>query len=926
MVRRGGLAVPILAAKQRVVLAALLLHANRVVELDYLAEAVWGGAPPTSARVTLQNYVRRLRVALGDAGHSRLATFPHGYQINVDDSELDISQFEALQGEARVAARCGAWDQAAAQLRTALGLWRGKPLSDVPSELLLVREKSRLQEMHMQAIEACLDADLYLGRHTEVVAELQQLTADHPLRERLHGMLMLALYRDGRQGEALAAYRLARQMLVSELGVEPGPNLRDLHQRILTADRGLAGPASLQGKRGAEAVVPRQLPAAVSHFAGRRKELRKLSDLLDEAAADMGTVVISAIGGTAGVGKTALAVYWARQVADHFPAGQLYVNLRGFDPTGTPLDPSHAVRGFLGALGIPAERIPADLDAQAALYRSVLVGKRMLIVLDNAADATQARPLLPGSPGCLVVVTSRSRLGGLVATDGAHPITLDVLTDAEAADLLAHRLGTERLAREPAAVAELIGLCARLPLALAITAARAAANPDFPFAALAAELRDASTRLDALDAGEPPTDVRAVFSWSCRHLDQPAARMFRLLGVHLGPDITAPAAASLAALPVTAAHRALSELAAASLLTEHTPGRYAFHDLLRAYATEQAHATDSDADRRAAIHRALDHYLHTAHVARLLLNPQREPLRMTVPQPGAVPEHLADYDDALAWFDAERRVLFGAVAHAASADFNAHAWQIAWALEDFFERRGHWHDYAATQRTALAAAERLHDQAGKAHASRNLGRACTLLGAYDEAEAHFSRGLDLYRRLGDRIGQARTHFGFAHVFWHRGHHGEALRHAMQALDLYQAAGHRAGQAHALNNIGYFHACLRDYRLAVTRCQQALALHRDLGNRTGQASTWDSLGYAHHHLGEHAEAIACFKQSLAVLSELGDCCCQADVLSHLGDAYHAVRDPQAARDAWRQALEILDELHHPDAEQVRAKLRDLAKGR
>jgi DNA-binding SARP family transcriptional activator len=506
--RRDGLAVPALATKQRVVLAALLLSAGRVVPLDELAEAVWGFTPPRSARATLQNYIKRLRLALADTDHSRISTHPDGYQITVSAEEFDVTRFEASLDRARQAARQDEWHKTAILLREGLALWRGRPLIDVPSELLQVRHAARLTEIHAQAVEARIDADLHLGRHRAVVAELQQLAAEQPLNERLHGMLMLALYRDGRHAEALTTYQQARKILIRELGVEPGTDLRDLHRRILTADPVLAEPAHRQGKRGAEAIVPRQLPAVAPHFVGRRQELRELSQLLDQAAGKMHTVVISTIGGTAGVGKTALAIHWAHRVAAWFPDGQLYVNLRGFDD-GRPLAPGEAVRGFLDALDVPAERIPPSLDAQVGLYRSLLVGKQVLIVLDNARDANQVRPLLPGTSTAVAVVTSRDQLTSLIAVEGAHPLTLDLLTEGEARELLARRLGDRRVAAEPRAVEEIITRCARLPLALTITAAHAAQS-GFSLATLAAELARTDRRLDALYAGDT---VKARWAW-----------------------------------------------------------------------------------------------------------------------------------------------------------------------------------------------------------------------------------------------------------------------------------------------------------------------------------------------------------------------------------------------------------------------------
>jgi tetratricopeptide (TPR) repeat protein len=633
--------------------------------------------------------------------------------------------------------------------------------------------------------------------------------------------------------------------------------------------------------------------------------------------------VISALAGTAGVGKTALAVHWAHRARDQFPDGQLYVNLRGFDPGGQAMAPAEALRGFLNALEVSPQRIPVGLDAQAALYRSLLAGRRMLVVLDNARDPGQVRPLLPGEPGCLVLVTSRNRLTGLVAVEGAHPLTLDLLGVEEARELLAARLGADRVAAEAQAVEDVIASCARLPLALAIVAARAATHPKFGLAALAGELRQARGGLAALAGGDDPhSDLRAVFSWSYHTVGAEAARLFRLLGVHPGPEISPPAAASLTGRPVEQTRALLAELARANLVTEHTPGRYSFHDLLRAYATEQAHMHDSDDERRAATRRLLDHYLHTAHTAARLLNPPRDPITPTPPEHGVTPEHPADHQQALAWFAAEHPVLLAAVDHAAATGFDTHTWQLAWTLVEFLERRGHWHDWAATQQAAVAAARRLPDPSAEASAHRLLARAYTRLGRHDEAHTQLRQALDVYGQTGDQAGQAYAHTNLAAEWARQGRHAEALEHARRALDLFRATGHQRGQAQALNSIGWWHAHLGDHQQALASCQQALILLRELGDRTGEADTWDSIGYANHHLGHHHEAITCYHHALDLYRDLGDRYDEAETLTSLGETHHAAGDPNAARDAWRHALIILDDLDHPDADHVRARLHRL----
>jgi tetratricopeptide (TPR) repeat protein/transcriptional regulator with XRE-family HTH domain len=669
-------------------------------------------------------------------------------------------------------------------------------------------------------------------------------------------------------------------------------------EALLAAD-GMAGSAA------AAAQVPRQLPAAVADFTGRAAELAALTRILDEACGDTpGTVVISAIGGTAGVGKTALAVHWAHQAAHRFPDGQLYANLRGFDPSSAPTAPEAAIRGFLDALGVPPDRIPVRAEAQAGLYRSLLADRSMLIVLDNARDEQQVRPLLPASHGSLVLVTSRRQLAGLAA-DGARLLSLDVLAAHEAAELLTVRIGAARSAAEPDVAAEIAGLCACLPLALAVAAARAAARPEFPLATLAAELRDST--------------VRVVFSWSYRQLSPGAARMFRLLGLHPGPDISLPAAASLAAAAPPEARHLLAELTRAHLVAEHVPGRYAFHDLLRAYATGQAHADDSEAERSEAIGRVLDHYLHTAAHGSIMIDPGREPVTLAPPRPGTAAEQFAGHRQAVAWFEAEHKVLLAAASLAAGAGSDGHAWQLPWAMRTYLRRRGHYQESAAIQRAALAAATRLGDVDGQAVSLRLLGPACAELGDYEQALGSFMASLELYRRHGNRLGQAGIYLNLSVLAERQGRYADALAPAQSAVHLFQAIGDKAGEAEALGNVGWYHALLGDYQRACAFCQRALALSQELGYRSLEGAIWDSLGYAEHRLSNFGEAAACYQRALAIGRELGDRFKEADTLTHLGDTRHAAGDLTQAREAWQQALAMFEDMQHPDAAQVRAKL-------
>ncbi|MEV6847139.1 BTAD domain-containing putative transcriptional regulator [Actinoplanes sp. NPDC051411] len=908
-------------ARQRCVLVALLVDANRTVTVDQLIDRVWADRPPRRARDTLYGYLHRLRRALADSTDVDISRTPGGYQLAADGPVTDLHRFGQLVRQAR------ADDDernAYATFDDALRLWRGDAFADLGSLDTPWLDGQR-RTLHRQRFAVELehtDLALRLGRHGELLDCLATRAAAHPLDERVAGQLMLALYRCGRQADALEHYQALRRRLAEELGTDPGPEAQALHQQILTAAVSVAAPGIRPGSDPAGAVLPHQLPAPVAHLVGRCHELATLTARV-EAASSAGIPAVMSVGGTAGVGKTALVVHWAHQFRDRFPDGQLYVDLRGFDPGGQVMDPAEAVRGFLDALGVPPHRIPQNAQSQIALYRSLLDGKRILLLLDNARDAQQVRPLLPGSAGAVAVVTSRNLLSGLVAVDGAHPVRLDLLTDDAARQLLRSRLGAARVDAEPDAARQIIASCARLPLALTIVAARAA-QTGFPLRVLAAELAEAGRRLDALCADDPASEVRAVFSWSYVALSSAAARLFRLLGLHPGPEVATAAAAGLAGLPAPRARVLLAELTRASLLTEHAPGRFAFHDLLRAYAIDRARGTDSDQERHTAEHRMLDHYLHSAHAAARLLAPARDLVALPAPRPGVDPEHPADHKAALVWFTAEHAALMAAVHHAAAGGFDAHTWQLAGTLDTFLDRRGHWHDLAVIGHAAVAAANRLTDPAGQAVARRILARAQLRLGHFDDARTRLGEALDLFSRLGDLAGQADTHLDLARVAVRQGAAAlaGALHHVRQAQALHAVTGHRLGQAQTLNAVGWSHARLGDYPQALRCCLEALPLLRELDDCEGQTFAWDTLGYAHHHLGEQAEAVSCYRQALDLCRELGDRYLETGILTWLGDAHRAAHEPKAARDAWRHALDILTELGHPDAGEVRVRLAAL----
>jgi DNA-binding SARP family transcriptional activator/Tfp pilus assembly protein PilF len=906
-VRHDGVPVPIAAAKQRVLIAVLALAAGQPVTVERLITCLWDEQPPDTARNTLQNYVLRLRRTLAvDAEPGPLVSSPAGYRLDVDPDRVDVHRFRTLVRSARSTAAAGEPESAAALLDEALALWRGEPLAEVPSEVLHREVVPGLVEQRLAALEQRIDLDLDRGRHAERITELVGLTTEHPLRERAWAQLMLALYRSGRTAEALDAYRQAGKILSEEFGIDSGPELHTLHQAILTGDPTLTitdpapGPSSQPSP--APRVVPRQLPAPTGRFVGRGSELDHLSARLD-AAAGAPMMVISAIGGTAGIGKTALALYWGHQHAEEFPDGQLYVNLRGFDPTGAPLPPMTALRRFLTGLGVPAQDVPADPDEQVAFYRSQLAGRRMLVVLDNARDAEQVRPLLPGAPGCLVLVTSRDQLAGLVALDGAVPLTLDLLTQDEAHDLLIRHLGHDRVARERTVADELIDLCARLPLALNIAAAHAALHPNRPLAAFADELRDTHRRLDALTTGEATADVRAVFSWSYHTLTPGSARVFRLLGVHPGPDISLLAAAGLAGHDPDSTRHTLDELTRAHLIIEHAPGRYTVHDLLRAYAADQAHAQDSDVEREAALRRVIDFYLHTASGASHLLAPHRTPIRLDPPAPGTTPRSLPHPQAALAWLDSEYPGLLAAQQAAATCAWHLTVWQLAWSLTVVQVLRGHRHDHLAVWRAALDAGAHLPDPSTRMHAHQRMGSALANLGRHDEAVAQLHQGLTLAEAHHDLTQQADIHRILARTWELQRDDRQALEHATHCLDLCRALGQPVREAQALNQTGWHLARLGDFDTARTHCEAALAIQRRHSDPVNEPATLDSLGYIADHSGHHQEAIEYYQQALALLTDVGHSFNTANTLDRLGQPHAALGEYEQARAVWRKALQL-----------------------
>jgi DNA-binding SARP family transcriptional activator/transcriptional regulator with XRE-family HTH domain len=828
---RGGTPLSLGPPARRAVLGLLLLGPGVLARRDTIIDVLWKDAPPRTATGLVQAHVSRIRGLLEPskrmAGIDRVLDSVGGaYRLILSGNELDLLVFRDLAARA-AAAQAGGDLMAAAELyEDAVGLWRGEPLADVdvlsahPGVTALKQELAGVLLRYAEV--ACA-----LGQPYRVLPRLQAFADAEPLNELAHARLMIALAGAGQQAAAIRIYEDTRLRLDRELGLYPGKELGEAYLRVLRQDiraedggRTNALPSALTAT---VHVAPRQLPAAPRGFIGRADELSALSRLLDRDSGETGGVIVAALTGMAGIGKTALAVHWAHRVAGRFPDGQLFVNLRGFSP-GPPVTPTEAVCGFLTALGAPPARIPADTDGQAALYRTLLVGRRMLIVLDNAQDAEQVRPLLPGSPGCLVLVTSRNLLMGLAAADGAHLITLDVPTDSESRDLLSMNLGAKRAMAEPMAVSELVALCAQLPLALRDVAARAIARPGLPLSALATEMRDARNRLDVLETGEPATSVRVVFSWSRAKLGDQASRMFRLLGIHPCPDVTVSTAACLAGVPRGLAYVVLAELCGEHLLTEYAPGRYSFHDLLRAYAAERAHFIDSDAERRAAVCRVLDYYLHTANAASGFICPYHTEVTLPRIRPGVVIEEIDGPGQAIEWFEHERQDLLAVIGQAAEDGHAPHAWELPWVAGWYLRSNACRRLLVAAQECALEVAVRKGDLAGQAMAHQHLGWLRFLLGDMVSVGDHLDEAAELAMQVGDEQLRALTILSSAYVLHSQGRIPEATAQAKHALRLYQAASDRHGAARARYAIGWHFIQLRDYQHAINFTERALVLY------------------------------------------------------------------------------------------------------
>lgn len=881
-------------ARQRCVLAVLAVEANRLVPADQLVDRVWGEQVPHRAAGTLRTYLSRLRAALSTSDDLAIERRPGGYVLALDESAVDLHRFRALLARARDTTDD---DHAAALFGDAFTLWRGEPFAGLDSPWL-DGHRNALSAEHLAACLDFHDVQLRRGRHAELTADLLALAAEHPWHERLAAQAMLALYRGGRQARALSFYSELRVRLGEELGVDPSAPLRELHQRMLTAD-----PALTQA---AAAPVPRQLPAVPRAFAGRARELSEL-DRTDARAG------VSLLAGVGGVGKTWLALRWAHDNAHRFPDGQLYVNLRGFDPRDEPMTPESALRGFLAGLGVPAASVPATRDELSAAFRSLVADKSVLVVLDNARDSAQVLPLLPGGAGCSVVVTSRDRLPGVLSSAGALPVALDVLSTVDARAVLAAHVGAYRVAAEPGAVEELLTFCAGLPLALGIVGARANTQPEFPLSAFVEELRSSATRLDVLDHDDT-TGLRHVLSWSRRVLSPAAATLFAQLGAMPAPEFGEEAAASAGALPVASVRPLMRELSAAHLVAEHAPRRYRMHDLVRLYATELAAGQGPG-----PLKRVLDHYLRTAYAAALLLKPHRQPIEVPAFDEHAVYVPLSSAPDAMTWFVRESAALIAAVSAADAAGHPTYVWQLVWTMTDFFERHGQWRDYIETGHVALSAAVRLGDTAAQARARRTLSRVHIHLGEFEIAREHQERAIALYAENGDLLALGHMEIALGQLHVRQDDYRRALHHAERGLAVFRRIGHHSGEATALNAVGWCEAQLGRLTDAEEHCRASLALHKEVADRHGQAGAWDSLGYVLMRAGRTREAVPCFEESLALARELRDRASEGEALDHLGDAHEAMGDHDRAESSWRAAMAVLEELDPAAARGLRAKL-------
>ena len=896
------------APKQRSVLATLLLRPGEPVSTDTLIDEVWPDKPPAKATNLVSVYVHHLRRLIGDADGRVLATRAPGYQVVLGPGELDADQFAGLVADGRQALASGAPARAVDLLTEALGLWRGRALADVAATPLVAAEAGRLEESRVEALELRAQANLACGRPAEVVPEVRRLLADHPLREKLWALLIRALYGSGRQAEALEVYEQARNRIADELGVDPGADLRQLYQQILNADGELAGIPLAQVDPGPPAApVPAQLPADIPDFTGRSGQLAELRELLAGAGADdsPGAVQVALVVGSGGLGKTALAVHAAHLLASQFPDGQLYANLLG---ATQPADPAEVLARFLRDMGMDGSRIPLDAEERATHYRTRLAGKRVLIVLDDARDAAQVMPLLPGSASCAVLVTTRNWLPELA---GIAVLDLDVLSPGEGRALFTRVVGEKRVAAEPAATDEVLAACVGLPLAIRIAGARLATRGAWSVRTLADRLSDERRRLDELRVGN--LAVRASFEVSFASLPRPEmadgpdpAGAFRLLGLWTGPWIRLPAASALLGEPQSATADALDALVDVHLLESPEPDRYRFHDLLRFYAADRARTQESEERRGAAVIRLLTWYLHTAEAAAAVISPLHTRVPLGPPPDTVRPLAFATLEEAIAWCDTERAGLLAATRLAADSSLHEIAWKLAAAAMSFYYRRSQWGDWVATHLTGLESSRALEDRHAEAWMLNNLGMAYGVQ-RMPECVGCFEHALKLYRATGDLHGEARVEYNMANAQFDLGRFAEALEAAERSVAIQRRLGNRYVEGLALGTVGCAYRELGRFDEAVAQFQQALAIFRDLGDLDSEADSLSDLGDTYLGMHQVAEALACLEESLAIRRRIDDRAGQAATLQRLGLARRDAGDLSLARGCLAEALSLNEEL-------------------
>lgn len=925
----GGEEIDLGHARQRCVLAALLMSANSLVTHEKLADRLWGPEPPERTHATLRAYVSRLRSALREAGdEARIERGQGGYTLTVPRDAVDLHRYRQLLARAR-RARDGA--EGTALFEEAFALWRGEPFTGLESAWLDgVRRTLRAE--HDQARLDYFALRLRRGEHAAVLAPLTAHVTEHPLDERASAQLMRALYASGRQADALREFERIRGRLAEELGADPGPETRRVHQQILTGGLGqpaVPAPPKAPAAPAAPPVrVPRQLPSDIPGFVGRQHDLAHLDALLTEDRGPDGPdasrpVVICAIDGAGGAGKTALAVHWAHRVKGRFPGGQLFVNLRGYGP-GEPVSAADALESMLRSLGVPAGAIPGDLDERSALLRSELAGRRVLIILDNARASDQVRPLLPGGDA-LVLVTSRRKLRALSARHGARHLTLGTLPLPDALALFDEATGGHRAGREPEATRTVVELCTRLPLALRLAAERATRQPDAPLSALAAQLAHQRGRLAALSIDESiDTDLRSVFDWSYGALTPEAAALFDCLGHHPGSDTDASAAAALAGTTPERARALLGQLYEVSMAEQPVPGRFQLHDLLREYARDQAARHGVGA--RETLGRLLDWYVHSAARARghLLRLAHRLPLPDAPPE-GIVPAVPADRAEALAWFAAESDTIAALVPRAGELGHHRSAVLLAQLSWPYFYMRAQWGRLVATGEAALASALALGDPFLEAKCRNGLSGAYGHVGRYEEELATCRRALELFERLGHVEEQATALLNMGSALEKRQRYAEAREVLQRSRDLYLEAGDVTSAAMALNNLAMAYRGLRRFDEALGCGLRAAGIFRTAGEYMRLVAVLDTLAWVHAERGDHRSAIRVYEDALAVERRHGADSSATSIRVGLGHQYLALGNRQAAREAWCEALRYALAQEDREAAAEAARLVDQLDG-